>query len=436
MPLFPCEWCDLEFDSKIGHGVHARSTNPAQYESVPGLACRRSRWTNEELRIMAREEVFIPEETRFVNQALVAMLHSKGLFSSGPGFMDEDVECYDEDPHSIGRGISTEEMQRSRLKGQFSPGLYGITIGEWAQVHELKKYVFGIFLLAETVRKWMFAARTVLIPKVSQPTVAADFRPISIASDGLAENIALLAEVLNVSTSKGKLLYVAVIDVRKAFDTVSRAPLMEVLRTGGVLYYILHHILQLYLVGNTTIQLPGKICRGVPVKQGVRQEDTLSPMLFNIFLDEALRDQEASIRFGVWSEVVSRLAFTDDVVVLAGSRAGLQVNLNRLSRALEHFGLGLSAAKLFSLVMAVVLRERHVKVLVEPMFRIGTAFLTPLSVNSTFRYLGIQFARGGVKAFKQDLEGPLEWIAAAPLKLFERMELLKVYLLLSLIYRL
>ncbi|KAJ8894344.1 hypothetical protein PR048_006972 [Dryococelus australis] len=87
----------------------------------------------------------------------------------------------------------------------------------------LKAYVFNLFLLAEAVPEWMFAARTVLIPKVSQPTVAADFRPISIASvvlrhchkrafvekDGVAENSMLLAEVLHASTSRGKPLYAA-----------------------------------------------------------------------------------------------------------------------------------------------------------------------------------------------------------------------------------
>ncbi|KAJ8868049.1 hypothetical protein PR048_031858 [Dryococelus australis] len=338
------------------------------------------------------------------------------LFSSGLGLVEEKVDYYDEDPHSTRGEISTEEVRRSKLKGQTSPGLDGI---------------------AEAVPEWMFAARTVLIPKVSQPTVAADFRPISIASvvlrhyhkvlgariqhgikilpeqrafiykDGLAENITLLAEVLHASTSRGKPLYAAVLDVRKAFDTVSHAPLMEVLRARGLPHNILRHIWQLYMVGKTTIQLPGKICQGVPVKQGVQQGDPLSPILFNIVMDEALSDQDAFVGFELGGEVVSRLAFADDVVLLAGSRAGLQTNLDRLNRALERLGLRLSAAKSFSLAMAAVPRERRVK-----------------------------FARGGVKAFKQDLEGPLERISSAPLKPFQRMELLKVFLLPSLTYRL
>ncbi|KAJ8865483.1 hypothetical protein PR048_033773 [Dryococelus australis] len=642
MDLIPCEWCDLEFASKIGRGVHARYAHPVQYNaSLPEPASTKSRWSEEELRIMAREEVFLPENTRFVNQALVARLHGKGLFVErtldsikgqrkqpkyqqlvreirsfelsdplstlpkrwstgatanlprrsgggvvvpevreglavpGPtrlerlsilrtnlaaymghglyhpeilmaavdsaergepvvGVMDRwfrkvfrvedcvkplpenlehpfegtrrqvrrleyariqalwkknrsnaaakilegeplggatyppDVGAWWADLFSSGLGLMEErEVRKAKLKGQTSPGPDGITVHEWDKVPEdLKASVFNLFLLEEAVPEWMFAARTVLIPKVSQPTVAADFRPISIASvvlrhfhkvlgariqmaikikpeqraflekDGLAENISLLAEVLHASTSRGKPLYAAVLDVRKAFDTVSHAPLMEVLRARGLPHNILRHIWQLYMVGKTTIQLPGKICPGVPMKQGVRQGDPLSPILFNIVMDEALSDQDAFVGFELGGEVVSRLAFADDVVLLAGSRAGLQTNLDRLNRALERLGLRLSAVKSFSLAMAAVPRERRVKVLDERMFRIGTEFLTPLGVDETFKYLGIQFTRGGVKAFKHDLEGPLERISSAPLKPYQRLELLKVFLLPSLTYRL
>ncbi|KAJ8886434.1 hypothetical protein PR048_012645 [Dryococelus australis] len=190
---------------------------------------------------------------------------------------------------------------------------------------------------------------------------------VFIEKDGLAENITLLTEVLHASTSRGKPLYATVLDIQKAFDTVSHAPLMEVLKARRLPHNILRHIWQLYLMSKTTIQLPGKICQGVPVKQGVRQGDPLSPILFNIVMDEP------------------------------EGTGGL----------------------------------RRIRV-----GRRGWSFLTPLGVDAKFKYLGIQFTRGAVKAFKQDLEGPLEWISSAPLKPYQRMELLKVFLLPSLIYRL
>ncbi|KAJ8884635.1 hypothetical protein PR048_016492 [Dryococelus australis] len=55
--------------------------HPVQYNaSLPGPASTKPRWSEEELRIMARDEVFLPENIRFVNQALVVRLHGKGLF--------------------------------------------------------------------------------------------------------------------------------------------------------------------------------------------------------------------------------------------------------------------------------------------------------------------------------------------------------------------
>ncbi|KAJ8891327.1 hypothetical protein PR048_010843 [Dryococelus australis] len=536
MVLTQCDFCPVfgmstgatwEFVSKIGRGVHARYAYPVQYNaSLPGPAPSKPRWTDEELRIMAREEVFLPECTRFVNQALMARLHSKGLFVertvskccgsgggcgdwstsanaggggggrerekerererlfalrtelsaymrhgryhpeiliaavdaaespclrpwitlsrvsgdrlggfnmeefqalwrknrsnlatkiledepigvmtyppppptqvgawwanlffSGPGLMDEEVKYYDEDPHSIGGNITTEEVRTSKMKGQSSPGPDGITVRDWDRCQTTLRHASSTFFCLQKLSQngCLLPGRSISITSVvlrhyhkvlgarlQNGTKILPEQRAFIEKDGLAENNTLLAEVLHTSTSRGKPLYAAVLDVRKAFDTVSHAPLMEVLRAKGLPHNILQHIWQLYLVGKTTIQLPG---------------DPLSPILLNIFMDEALRDQEASVRFGLGGEVVLRLAFADDVVLLAGSRAGLQTNLDRLSRALECFGLRLSAAKV---------KE--------------------------------------CKAFKQDLEGPLERISSAPLKPYQCMELLKVFLLPSLIY--
>ncbi|KAJ8884636.1 hypothetical protein PR048_016493 [Dryococelus australis] len=278
------------------------------------------------------------------------------------------------------------------MKGQTSLGPDGITASDWGKVPDnFKICIFNLFLLAETIPEWIFAARMVLILKASQPTVATDFRIQNgikikpeqrafIENDGQAKNIMLLVEVLHTGTSWGKPLYAAVLDVRKAFDMVSHTPLMEILRARGLPHNILRHIWQMYLVGKTTIQLPG-----VPVKQWMKQGDPLYPILFNIVMDEALRDQEASVGFRLGGEVASRQAFADDVVLLVGSRAGLHNNLYRMSRVLEQFGLRLSAAKSFSLAMAA---------------------------------------------------GPLERIYSALLKPYQRIELLKVFLLPSLIYHL
>ena len=77
------------------------------------------------------------------------------------------------------------------------------------------------------------------------------------------------------------------------------------------------------------------------VHRGVRQGCTLSPWLFNVFMDKVTR--EARRQF--WSEVklstgdVGVLLFADDMVDMAESVEGLQSNFQVLSDVLSRWEL-------------------------------------------------------------------------------------------------
>ena len=75
--------------------------------------------------------------------------------------------------------------------------------------------------------------------------------------------------------------------------------------------------------------------------KGVRQGCTLSPWLFNVYVDKVAR--EAREKFV--SEVklstgdVGMLLFADDMVIMAESEEGLQSNLKVLSEAMDRWDL-------------------------------------------------------------------------------------------------
>ena len=77
------------------------------------------------------------------------------------------------------------------------------------------------------------------------------------------------------------------------------------------------------------------------VHRGVRQGCTLSPWLFNVFMDKVTREA----RRGFQSEVklstgdVGVLLFADDMIVMAESVEGLQSNLKVLSDVLSRWEL-------------------------------------------------------------------------------------------------
>ncbi|KAJ8868100.1 hypothetical protein PR048_031909 [Dryococelus australis] len=267
----------------------------------------------------------------------------------------EVPEEYGDDPHGMAIPITSKEVKRAEIYGQSASG--------------------------SDVENSSNRCKDDLIPK-KVPLLPSDFRPISIASivmrqyhkilarriqssiqisaeqraflnsDGLAENLTLLSEVLHSVSSQLKLTYLAVLDVKKALDT-----------------------------GTTSIQLPGLIKKDLPIHQGVWQGDPLS--------------SGESLQFGRWS--------------VGG-------------------GVEISSEKSHSLSLVAMGKTRQIKVLTEALLKLGDQFLSPLGISESWKYLCISFTARGVKAFRKELEESLRRISEAPLKPFQRMEILRTFL--------
>ena len=115
------------------------------------------------------------------------------------------------------------------------------------------------------------------------------------------------------------------IDFRKAFDTVWHDGLWNQLWKSGVqgkAWRILRH-----LYGNVRAQVRvgDRLTKPVRMRQGVRQGCPLSPVLFNLFVDElAQRLRAAGYGVGLTDQELHALLYADDVVILAESKEDLQ----------------------------------------------------------------------------------------------------------------
>ena len=75
-------------------------------------------------------------------------------------------------------------------------------------------------------------------------------------------------------------LYYAFIDLKKAYDSIDRGKLIEVLMKFRINPQIIDMIIQMYEGDSTTIQL-GKIRSNIEVTSGIRQRCSISTLLFN-----------------------------------------------------------------------------------------------------------------------------------------------------------
>ena len=120
--------------------------------------------------------------------------------------------------------------------------------------------------------------------------------------------------------------------------------------------------------------------------QGVRQRCTLSPWLFNVFLDNIVKEAREGFKEGVrlGNETVDVLLFADDMVLVADSEESLVVNLKKLDEALTKWEIKMNWEK--TEVMKVGRERGHCCV------EVGDRKLESVEVA---KYLGIIMDGGG-----------------------------------------
>lgn len=147
---------------------------------------------------------------------------------------------------------------------------------------------------------------------------------------------------------------VVAVDLCKAFDSVNRNILDEILRHYGYGPRARHLILELYR--NETLSIKWtqtEYSKPIHPGRGVKQGCILSPHIFNMCLDTALRNTQICrpplhSTAHTSNHVLTSggiLIYADDIIILAPSAMDAQRTLNSLQHTLTPFGLKINAKK-------------------------------------------------------------------------------------------
>ena len=95
-------------------------------------------------------------------------------------------------------------------------------------------------------------------------------------------------------------LYIAFIDLTKAFDLVSRSGLFAILERIGCPPKLLKLIISFHDNMQGTVQYDGSTSGSFPIKSGVKQGCVLAPTLFGIFFSVVLSSAFGTSEEGVY----------------------------------------------------------------------------------------------------------------------------------------
>ena len=138
------------------------------------------------------------------------------------------------------------------------------------------------------------------------------------AKRGCVDQVFTLRQVMEKAIEKRRELFVAFIDLEKAYDGVNRVKLWEALSQAQVGEGLVRAVQSLYMECEARVKVGEKQSEWFNVDQGVRQGCTLSPWLFNVFLDAIVKEAREGFVEGVrmGNEVVDVLLFADDMVLV------------------------------------------------------------------------------------------------------------------------
>ena len=164
---------------------------------------------------------------------------------------------------------------------------------------------------------------------------------------GTRDAIGALRILTERSLENNQEVYICFVDYEKAFDRVDWRKLMTILRKMGVDWRDRRLIGNLYMGQRIRVRIEGELSEPVQIGRSVRQGCPLSPILFNLYIEElireALQDTEEGIKVG--GKMVKALRFADDQAMLANKEEHLQHIMDELNRTSEEYGMKINIKK-------------------------------------------------------------------------------------------
>ena len=204
-----------------------------------------------------------------------------------------------------------------------------------------------------------------------------------------SDNVFVLTTLLEVSSQKGQPVYAAFLDLKKAYDSVDRSILLQMLKAVGAGEGFIQTLEAMYARVQYCVRTGGKHGHFFASGRGLKQGDPMSCLLFNfyitflpLFLNRQLPGQ-AQLN----GLPLDCILFADDVVVLSTTREGLERRLELAYQFYTAQRLEINEAK--SNVVIFQQRAKGKKLRTpEPPIHMGPL---RLQVVDQMVYLGMQF---------------------------------------------
>ena len=168
------------------------------------------------------------------------------------------------------------------------------------------------------------------------------------AGRGTTEQIFILRNILEQAIEWNSNLYTCFIDFEKAFDSVHRDTLWNIMKHYGIPDKYIRLVQCLYDDSECAVITGSGTSEWLKIKSGVKQGCNMSGFLFLLVIDWIMKrstsDNTTGIRWNMTSKL-DDLDYADDIALLTSSREQMQVKVDRVVSHVKSTGLKINASK-------------------------------------------------------------------------------------------
>ena len=156
---------------------------------------------------------------------------------------------------------------------------------------------------------------------------------------GCMDQVFAVRQVCEKYLANAKDVIWAYMDLKKAYYTIDRHGMWQMLRVYGVGGKLLKTVQSFYVDSRACVRVGNDLSEWFPVNVGLRQSCMISPWLFNVYMDGVVREVNVGVlvkglelmRANGGRFEINQLLFADDIALVADSE-------EKLGRLVSEFG--------------------------------------------------------------------------------------------------